>query len=61
MRVRRSLKRFGISEIGATAVEYGLIAAMISVVIISALQLASTSLQRVFNNIASTLSISISN
>ena len=39
MRGRRVLKRFGISERGATAIEYGLIAALISVVIIAALRL----------------------
>ena len=46
---------------GATAIEYGLIAALISVVIIAALQLTGTSLQRVFNNVGSTLSSSVGN
>ena len=61
MRGRRALKRFGISERGATAIEYGLIAALISVVIIAALRLTGSSLQKVFNNVASTLSSSVSN
>ena len=55
MRVRKTLRRFGISELGATAIEYGLIAALISVVIIAALRLTGSSLQKVFNNIGSTL------
>jgi pilus assembly protein Flp/PilA len=61
MRGRRILKRFGISERGATAIEYGLIAALISVVIIAALRLTGSSLQRVFNNVGSTLSSSVGN
>ena len=40
---------------GATAIEYGLIAALISVVIIAALQLTGNSLKTVFNNISSAL------
>jgi len=41
---------------GATAIEYGLIAALISVVIIAALRLTGNSLKTVFNNVAATLS-----
>ena len=37
---------------GATAIEYGLIAALIAVVMIAALQLVGTSLSDVFSNIA---------
>jgi pilus assembly protein Flp/PilA len=44
------------SELGATAIEYGLIAALISVVIIAALRLTGNSLKSVFNNIGGTLS-----
>jgi pilus assembly protein Flp/PilA len=44
------------SDLGATAIEYGLIAALISVVIIAALRLTGNSLKVVFNNIGSTLS-----
>ena len=56
MRLRKRLRRFGISELGATAIEYGLIAALISVVIIAALRLTGNSLKTVFNNIGTTLS-----
>ena len=56
-RIRKFLK----SEVGATAIEYGLIAALISVVIIAALQLTGNSLQKVFNNVGSTLSSSVGN
>ena len=40
---------------GATAIEYGLIAALISVVIIGAVTLVGTDLSSVFNNIATSL------
>ena len=43
-------------ESGATAIEYGLIAALISVVIITAVTLVGTQLSTVFNNIATALS-----
>jgi pilus assembly protein Flp/PilA len=56
MRLRNKLVRFGISELGATAIEYGLIAALISVVIIAALRLTGNSLKAVFNNVGTTLS-----
>ena len=55
------LAKFLCNEDGATAIEYGLIAALISVVIIAALQLTGNSLKTVFNNVASTLSSSVSN
>ena len=42
-------------ESGATAIEYGLIAALISVVIIAALQLVGTNLQSTFNTVATNL------
>ena len=40
---------------GATAIEYGLIAALIAVAAIAAMQLVGTSLTSVFNNVASSL------
>jgi pilus assembly protein Flp/PilA len=40
---------------GATAIEYGLIAALISVVIIGAVTLVGSKLSAVFNSIASAL------
>ncbi len=49
------ITKFLRDERGATAIEYGLIAALISVVIIAALQLTGNSLKNVFNNIGGTL------
>ena len=43
------------SEDGATAIEYGLIAALIAVAAIAALQLVGTDLTAVFNIVASKL------
>ena len=43
------------NEDGATAIEYGLIAALIAVAAISAMQLVGSSLTATFNNIASKL------
>ena len=42
-------------EEGATAIEYGLIAALIAVAAIAAMQLVGTSLTSTFNNVASKL------
>lgn len=47
--------RFAQDESGATAIEYGLIAALISVVIITAVTLLGTNLTTVFNNVANGL------
>ena len=46
------LNRFAKDESGATAIEYGLIAALIAVVIITAVRLVGTNLTGTFNNIA---------
>jgi len=43
------------NEAGATAIEYGLIAALISVVAIAALQLTGTNLSITFNTVANNL------
>jgi pilus assembly protein Flp/PilA len=45
-------KNFFKSEKGATAIEYGLIAALIAVVIIAAVALVGTGLSATFNNVA---------
>jgi pilus assembly protein Flp/PilA len=45
--------RFLRNEDGATAIEYGLIAAGIAVVIITAVQLVGTNLTTTFNSVAS--------
>jgi pilus assembly protein Flp/PilA len=44
--------RFLQNESGATAIEYGLIAAGIAVVIITAVQLVGTNLTTTFNSVA---------
>ena len=44
--------RFVRDESGATAIEYGLIAALIAVVIIGAVQLVGTNLSTTFNSVA---------
>jgi pilus assembly protein Flp/PilA len=43
------------NEDGATAIEYGLIAALIAIAAIAAMQLVGTSLTSTFNNVASKL------
>lgn len=45
--------RFVRDESGATAIEYGLIAALIAVVIIGALELLGTNLSATFSSVAS--------
>jgi len=51
----RFLTRFVKDESGATAIEYGLIAASIAVVIITAVQLLGTNLTTTFNSVAGAL------
>jgi pilus assembly protein Flp/PilA len=46
------IKNFFKDESGATAVEYGLMVALIAVVIIAAVRLLGTNLQQTFNNTA---------
>ena len=43
------------SEDGATAIEYGLIAALIAVAAIAAFQLVGTNLSKTFSNVATQL------
>ncbi len=47
--------RFMKDESGATAIEYGLIAAIVAVGIIAALQKVSGSLQNTFNSVSDSL------
>lgn len=47
------LLKFVRSESGATAIEYGLIAALVAVVIIAGLTLVGNDLNTMFNSIAS--------
>ncbi|MFT5742164.1 MAG: pilus assembly protein Flp/PilA [Paracoccaceae bacterium] len=49
------VKRFKEATAGATAIEYGLIAAMVSVVIIGALALLGPQLSAVFTSITTAL------
>lgn len=53
--MKNFVSRFAKDESGATAIEYGLIAAIVSVGIITALGLMSTELNNVFNKIADEL------
>ena len=46
------MKRFAKDESGATAIEYGMIAALIAVVLISVLTTLGTSLNSKFKNIS---------
>jgi pilus assembly protein Flp/PilA len=50
------LSKFMRDEGGATAIEYGLIAALISVVIITVLTAVGTSLEAVFQTVSTNLS-----
>jgi pilus assembly protein Flp/PilA len=49
------ISRFVKDESGATAIEYGLIGALISVIIITAVKLVGTNLSSTFNKIAQNL------
>lgn len=51
----RTIKRFLSTDDGATAIEYGLIAALIAVVIIGALTTIGTNLTTTFNSVATGL------
>lgn len=53
--MQKMFARFVKDESGATAIEYGLIAALLSVVIITTLQLVGTELDRIYNDILSAL------
>jgi pilus assembly protein Flp/PilA len=53
--MHRTFVRFVDDESGATAIEYGLIAALIAVVIIATLGTMGNNLKNVFNKVASNL------
>jgi pilus assembly protein Flp/PilA len=53
--MKKFLTRFVTDETGVTAIEYGLIAALISVTIIAAVTLVGQQLQAVFNAVAAAL------
>ena len=48
-------KRFASDESGATAIEYGMIAALVAVVIIGTLRILGTKLNSTFTNVSSQL------
>jgi pilus assembly protein Flp/PilA len=50
--MRNFVKTFLSNESGATAIEYGLIAALIAVVVITAVTTVGTNLKGTFNNVA---------
>jgi pilus assembly protein Flp/PilA len=51
----RLLKTFSTNESGATAIEYGLIAALIAVAAIAAMSTLGTNLGSTFNNVSGKL------
>lgn len=53
--MRNLLNRFAKDESGATAIEYGLIAALVAVAIIAALSLMGTRLTNTFQDVADEL------
>ena len=53
--MRKFLQRLLSEERGATAIEYGLIAGLIAVVVIGALTVTGTSLNSVFTNVSDKL------
>jgi pilus assembly protein Flp/PilA len=53
--MKNLFSRFIADESGVTAIEYGLIAALIAVVIIGAIQTVGTSLSGTFSTVASSL------
>ena len=55
MKLVQFIKNFAREEDGVTAIEYGLIAALIAVVIIGSVQLVGTNLSAVFTSIGNTL------
>lgn len=58
--MKQMLKRFLREEDGVTAIEYGLIAALIAVVIASILVTVGADLKNVFNKVATCLSSAVS-
>lgn len=55
MQVVNFIKQFARDEEGVTAIEYGLIAALIAVVIIAAVTLVGTGVRDTFNAVAAQL------
>ena len=55
----RIIKSFVLDESGATAIEYGLIAALVSVAAVGALSNVGTSLDAMFNEVSSELNAAV--
>ena len=53
------IARFANDESGATAIEYGLIAALVSIAIIAALQTLATNLNATFSKVSTSLSAAV--
>lgn len=53
--MKNLIVRFGNDESGATAIEYGLLAALIAVVMITAVTTLGSNLSKVFSNIATNI------
>lgn len=56
MKIANAIQKFISDEQGVTAIEYGLIAALISVVILASVSTIGTKLGTLFTNIATALS-----
>lgn len=54
--MKKLLKKMNKNEAGATAIEYGLIAALIAVVLISALTTLGTNMRTKFNTVSTAVS-----
>jgi pilus assembly protein Flp/PilA len=59
MQIVHSIQQFVRDEEGVTAIEYGLIAALIAVVIIASAGLVGTELNAVFNKISGNLAAAV--
>ena len=57
--MKKNSKSLALDDSGATAIEYALIATLVAVVLITSLNLLSTDLSRMFNNIANTVTAAI--
>ena len=55
--MNRTAARFLTDESGATAIEYGLIAALVSIAAITALQAMSGSIQNIYNTVKNALAL----
>lgn len=53
--ILRTIRRFARNDDGATALEYGLLAGLISVMVIGGATLAGTSINTIFTNVGNAL------